>query len=175
MAKTRKEKESIVLKLSEQMGVAKSAVIVNYKGLTVSETEELRNELQKNEVSFSIAKNSLLKIVLKNRGIVVDNKILNQPLAIALSRADEVSAAKGIGQFQKGHENLEILGGIFEKEYIDKDRVMILANLPSQLELYARAVSSIASPLSGLVTVLSGNIRGLVNVINQYKTSKEAN
>ncbi len=174
MAKTKKEKEGIVTKLSEQLDQAKSAVIVNYKGLTVKECEELRKELQKNEVAFSVTKNSLFKIALREKSITVDDKIMDQPLALAFGSADEISAAKGINQFAKEHEALEILGGIYEKKYIEKERVIALASISSKEELYSQLVNSLASPIKGMLNVLVGNICGLVNVLNQYKASREA-
>jgi large subunit ribosomal protein L10 len=172
MAKTRKEKESIVSHLNEQLDQAKAAVIVNYKGLTVSDTENLRNELRKNQVSFSIIKNSLLKIAFKEKGIDADKEIMDQPLAIAFGNNDEVTAAHEINNFIKGHEALEILGGIYQKEYVGKDKIITLANLPSREELYAKIVGSLAAPMSGMVNVLSGNLRGLVNVLSQYQDQK---
>lgn len=174
MAKTRQEKEGIVSRLNEQLDSAKSTVLVNYKGLTVSETEDLRSELRKNEVSFSVAKNSLLSIALKDKGIEIEKEILDQPLAVAFGATDEVSAAKGVNDFAKSHEALEILGGIYENQFIARDRVMTLANLPSREELYAKVVGSLASPLRGMVNVLSGNLRGLVNVLSQYRDQKSS-
>jgi len=175
MAKTRKEKEGIVLKLGEQLESAKSAVLVNYKGLTVSETEELRDELRKNNVSFAVTKNKLFNIALNDKGIKIDKELMDQPIAVAFGTVDEIAAAKGINEFAKTHEAVEILGGLFANEYIDKDRVMVLANIPSRDELYAKIVGSLAAPLSGMVTVLSGNLRGLVSVLSQYKDQRSAN
>lgn len=175
MAKTKQEKESIVIQLREQLEQAKSAVIMNYKGLTVSDTEELRSNLRKNQVSFSVVKNSLLKIVFNEKKIDAGDEILDQPLAIAFGREDEIIAANQVYKFSKGHEKLEILGGIFEKGYVGKDKIIALANLPSREELYAKIVGSLAAPMSGMVNVLQGNLRGLVSILSQYKTSKEVN
>ena len=172
MAKTRKEKESVISQLNHQLDQAKSAVIVNYKGLTVSDTENLRDDLRKNDVSFQIAKNSLLKIAFKEKGINADEEIMNQPLAIAFCNNDEIVAAREINNFAKSHEALEILGGMYQNEYVGKDKVLILANLPSREELYAKMVGSLAAPMSGMLNVLTGNIRGLVNVLSQYRDQK---
>lgn len=169
MAKTRKEKEEIVLELNEQLDSAKSVVLVNYKGLTASEIEELRNELRKKDVSFAVTKNTLFGIALKNKGIRVENEILDQPIAVAFGMEDEIAPAKGINEFAKTHEALEILGGLYQNEYIAQDRVMVLANLPSRGELYVKIIGSLATPMSGMVNVLSGNLRGLVNVLAQYR------
>lgn len=175
MAKTKKEKEGIVLQLKEQLNQAESAVIVNYKGLTVSDIQDLREELRKNQISFSVVKNSLIKIALDEKGIDVDQEILNQPLAVAFNNKDEVTAANKINNFAKDHQALEILGGIYQEAYIGRDKVMVLANLPSREQLYQKVVGSLAAPMSGIVNVLSGNLRGLVSILSQYRASKEAN
>jgi large subunit ribosomal protein L10 len=172
MAKTKEKKEELINKFDEQLSVAKAAVLVDYKGLKVSETEELRKALRAKGVQFNVTKNSLVKIALKKHGIEFDAEVFKKPVAIAFAMEDEVAPAKEIDLFAKKHEAVEILGGILEKKMIDSVAVKQLASLPSREELLAKAVGSIASPLSGFVNVLVGNIRGLVNVLNALKDSK---
>lgn len=169
MAKTREYKEKVVKTLTEHLAQSKSAVLIGYKGLKVAETEELRNRLREKKVHFHITKNTLFKIALKNTGITVSPELLDKPLAIAFATEDEVTPAKEIDLFAKEHEAIEILGGILENEYIDEHMIKRLASLPSKEELYAKLVGSIAAPLSGMVNVLAGNIRGLVSVLAKYR------
>ncbi len=150
---------------------AKKAVIVDYQGLSVFEMEELRNLLEKSDIQFSVVKNSLAKLALKNSGIEIESEILTKPLAVAFSD-DEVTPSKEIKNYSKAHEKLEILGGIIDKEFVPTATINSLALLPSREELYAKLVGSIAAPISGLVNVLSGNMRGLINVLSQYQVSK---
>ncbi len=172
MAKTKQKKEELISKLDGQLQIAKSAVIVDYKGLKVNETEELRNILRAKGVQFNVAKNTLVKIALKKHGIEFDENIFKKPVAIAFAMEDEVAPAKEIDLFAKKHEAIEILAGILEKKMIDASAVKRLALLPSREELLAKMVGSISAPLSGMVNVLAGNIRGLVNVLNSYKEKK---
>jgi len=172
MAKTKEQKKEMVLSLQEKVDGAKSAVLFNYKGLKVKEIEELRRNLREKGVEVGVVKNTLLKIVLKQKGIEIANEDFDKPMAVAFGHEDEVAAAKEISGFAKKHEALEVLGGILENKMISASAVNQLAQLPSREELYAKLVGSIASPLSGLVNVMSGNIRGLVNVINAYKDKK---
>jgi large subunit ribosomal protein L10 len=173
MAKTREKKEELINSTLAKLESAKSAVIVNYKGLKVKETEELRKNLLQKGVSFNVAKNTLVKIALKKNGIEFDEEIFKKPVAIAFATTDEVAPAKEIDLFAKKHEALEILGGILESKMIDAAAVKKLASLPSREELLAKMVGSIASPLSGMVNVLAGNIRGLVNVLNAVAGNKQ--
>jgi len=174
MAKTRVQKESSVAALNEKLDQAKSAVLIDYKGLKVKETEELRGILRQKNVDFHITKNTLVKIALKKHGIEFDSDIFKKPIAIAFAMEDEVTPAKEINLFAKKHEVLEILGGILEKKMIDAAAVKQLASLPSREELLAKMVGSIASPLSGILNVLAGNLRGLVNILNAYKEVKSS-
>lgn len=169
MPKTKSKKEEIVAKLGSQLSGAKAAVLVSYKGMKVTETEELRNILRQKGVSFNVAKNTLVKIVLTKNGISFDQSYFEKPLAIAFAATDEVVAAKEIELFAKKNEAIEIIGGILENKMIGPDVVKKLAALPSREELLAKMVGSINSPLSGMVNVLAGNIRGFINVINSYK------
>lgn len=169
MAKTREQKEKLLSSLEDKVARMKSAVIVDYKGLKVKDTEDLRNKLREKGVLFNISKNSLTKIVLTKHGIEFDENVFKKPVAVAFAMEDEIAPAREIALFAKTNEALEILGGILEKKYIDDKMVKRLAALPTREELRGRLVGTIAAPLSGMVTVLSGNIRGLVNVLNAHK------
>lgn len=172
MPKTRVQKEVLISQLEEKLQSAKSAVLVDYKGLKVKETEELRGLLRAKAVDFHIVKNTLVKIAFKKHGIEFDEAIFTKPVAIAFAMKDEIAPAKEIDLFAKKHEALEILCGILENKMITAEIVKQLASLPSREELLAKMVGSIASPLSGMVNVLAGNLRGLVNVLNSYKEKK---
>lgn len=174
MPKTKEQKEQLLAGLNDKLQSAKSAVLVDYKGLKVNETEELRQILREKQIEFNVVKNTLVKIALKKQGIEFDASIFDKPVAIAFTLTDEVAPAKEINLFAKKHEALEILAGILEHKMIDASAVRQLASLPSREELLAKMVGSIASPLSGMVNVLAGNIRGLVNVINAYKSKVES-
>ena len=169
MAKTREKKEQLISKLDLQLQTAKSAVLVDYRGLKVKEIEDLRNKLREKNVSFNVIKNSLVKISLKKQGIEFDQGIFEKPIAIAFAMTDEVAGAKEIELFAKKNEAIEILGGILENKMIDAAMVRKLASLPSREELLAKLVGSISSPLRGIVNVMSGNIRGLINILNNYQ------
>lgn len=170
MAKSREQKEAMLSMLDSNFKT-KKAVIVDYQGLSVFEMEELRNKLEGNGIMFGVIKNTLAKIALKNSNIEAPDEILTKPLAVAFSD-DEVTPAKEIKNYSKEHEKLEILGGIIEKEFVPVATINSLALLPSREELYAKLVGSIAAPISGLVNVMAGNLRGLVSVLNQYKESR---
>ncbi|MCX6808954.1 MAG: 50S ribosomal protein L10 [Candidatus Berkelbacteria bacterium] len=169
MAKTRELKSELIDSMNSKFDRAKSAVIVDYKGLKVKESEELRRLLRAKNVEFNVTKNTLVRIAMKKHGIEFDESIFKKPVAIAFAMGDEVAPAKEIDLFAKKHEALEILGGILENKMIDAAMVKKLASLPSKDQMRAQFVGTIAAPLSGFVNVMAGNLRGLVQVLNAYK------
>jgi len=86
---------------------------------------------------------------------------------------DVVSPAKVLVEFSKKNEELEIKAGYLNGSVIDVDKVNSLAEIPPREELLAKVLAGMQAPISGLVNVLQGNIRGLVQVLNQIKAQKE--
>lgn len=173
MPKTRKQKEADVKNLVDQMNEAKSLVLTNYQGLTVKELEEMRSKMREQGVSYKIVKNTLFEVA-RAKSELKSAKMEQQAgqIAVAFGMEDEVSPAKTVYDFAKGHNNLEILAGILDGKYLAKSEVESLAKLPGKQELLAKTVGTIKAPITGFVNVLAGNLRGLVNVLNSIKDQK---
>ncbi len=172
MPKSKSRKIELVQAYQEALNDAKMAVIVANKGLTVTQTEAIRDKFFANKEQFLIIKNSLFKIALAEKGIEVPDEIFTQPLALAVSSTDEVLVAKDVAAFAKDFDTIEVVAGIYEKKAVDQSVVSQMAALPSKEELIAKVVMTIKAPLSGLVNVLQGPSRGLVNALYQIKEQK---
>ena len=174
MAKTRVQKQEAVNELTDLIQNSKSVVFANFQGLTVSEAEELRAKCREQDIKCLATKKSLLKIALNNAELDVDTKAFDGGVAAFFGLTDEVAPAKTVAEFAKDHEVMTVFGGVLESAFIDNTKVMELSKLPSKEELYAKIVGSINAPVSGFVNVLAGNLRGLVNVLNGIKDTKDA-
>jgi large subunit ribosomal protein L10 len=168
----RPEKEAVVKELTDKFTSAKSLVITDYLGLNVAEMTELRSKLREAGVEFKVVKNTLATIAANDVEMEEMTEYFSGPTAIAFGEDDAVSPAKILVEFAKDHEVLEIKAGLLNGEIIAKEKVESLAEIPSREELLAKAFASMKAPLSGLVNVLQGNIRGLVQVLNQIKEEK---
>ncbi|SFM07569.1 50S ribosomal protein L10 [Halanaerobium salsuginis] len=168
----RPEKEAVVKELTEKFSSAKSLVIADYLGLNVAEMTELRSKLREAGVEFKVVKNTLATIAANDVDMEEVTEYFSGPTAIAFGEEDAVSPAKVLVDFAKDHEILEIKAGFLNGEIINKDKVEALAKIPSREELLAKAFAGMKAPLSGLVNVLQGNIRGLVQVLSQIKEEK---
>jgi large subunit ribosomal protein L10 len=133
---------------------------------------ELRSKLRDAGVEFKVVKNTLATIAANDVEMEEMTEYFSGPTAIAFGEDDAVSPAKVLVEFAKDHEVLEIKAGLLNGEIISKEKVESLAEIPSREELLAKAFASMKAPLSGLVNVLQGNIRGLVQVLNQIKEEK---
>jgi len=168
----RPEKEAVVKELTDKFGTAKSLVITDYLGLNVAEITELRSKLREAGVEFKVVKNTLATIAANDVEMEEMTEFFSGPTAIAFGEEDAVSPAKILVEYAKEHEVLEIKAGFLNGEIISKEKVESLAEIPSREELLAKAFASMKAPLTGLVNVLQGNIRGLVQVLNQIKEEK---
>jgi len=157
-------------KIKEMLAFSKSVVMVNYQGLTHQQLETLRSELEKTGGKFTVVKNTLLLRALKNlkvKGIEEDKFV--GPIGLVLSNMDEVTALQVFSNFIKNQGAGEVKFGVMEGEFYPKAKVVQLSNLPGIEILRAQVVGTIASPLSGLIRVLSGNTRKLVVVLSEIK------
>lgn len=172
MLRSQKPKE--VSSIKERFETAKSVIFAENKGLKVSEVTELRKTLGKENASFKVVKNRLVKRALADAKIEGLDSYFKGPIAIASSETDAVTPAKVLVHFTKENERLEIKGGYMQGEVLSVGKIRALASLPSREELYAQLLRCLQGPARGLVTVLSAVPRSLVTVINALKDKKES-
>ncbi len=134
----------------------------------------LRKKLKEAGCVLKVGKKTLIRIAFGQSNISFWNKMKDSipgQLALVFGIEDELSPARISNQFSKTNENFKILGGIFENRFIEKEKVLVLANLPSREELLGKLVGSISAPVSGFINVLQGNIKGLVVVLSKINNN----
>jgi large subunit ribosomal protein L10 len=170
---TKNQKIELVKELTEKIKAAKSTVFVDFKGLKVKDTTELKKSLREAGVEYIVARKTLFDIALKNAGIEgVSIKTMEGQVALSFSNNDEVAGAKIIDTFAKTNENVKLLGGVLGTQVMSAAEVKALAKIPSKEQLLGQLVGTLNAPISGFVNVLAGNLRGLVQVLNAVKEQK---
>lgn len=172
MAKTKEQKKKIVTDLSDKVSQFKALVFSGFNKLTVKETRQFKKLCRDNNLDYIVAKKRLLKLALEKNKLEIDPKSIEGEIALVISREDEVAPAKLVMQFIKDHAAMTVKGGILEGRFLDLNEVKSLAMIPGKNELLAKLVGSLQSPARGFVTVLQGNLRGLVQVLNAVKEQK---
>ena len=142
-------------------------VITHYSGLKTSETDELRLKLIEAGGNFTIIKNSLMRLVLKENKSKELKDLFNGPTAIAYSE-DEISAAKVAVNFSKEHNKLIILGGLTGDKFLEQKDVLEIATLPTLDEIRAKLVSLIQTPARNIAFALKFAATKLTRVFNEY-------
>ena len=172
MAKTRQQKQETVTTLTDNLQSAKAVVFANFQGLKIKESDELRKICRDAQISFVVSKKTLVQHVLKSAGFEVDAKQFDGGVATVCGQSDEVAPAQIVANFAKTHNVVKIFGGILEGKFIDSNKVNELSMLPSKQQLLGQLVGTLNAPISGFVNVLAGNLRNLVNVLNNIKEAK---
>jgi large subunit ribosomal protein L10 len=167
------KKESAVQELRERLAASQNLFFTDYAGLTVEEITKLRGELRKDGNTYSVVKNTLFRIAAGDVASHVE-AFLAGPTGIVFSGADPIAPAKALKAFSDGVKKIGIKAAYIDGKVITPSQVDVLAMLPSKHELMAKLVGSLASPMRGLVTVLSGNLSGLARVLNAVREQRDA-
>lgn len=167
------DKERKVEQYKQDLEKAKVTIVAEYRGLTVAQLSELRNNLFKQDAKFSVIKNTLMKRAVKGTDGESLEEYFQGPMAVMFGFQDEVPPTKTLKDFLQKAKIGEIKGGFLAGQKLSRQEVLSLAELPSLDELRAKLLGAINSPLSGLVMSLSGPQRALVNVLDQYAKQKE--
>jgi large subunit ribosomal protein L10 len=149
----RSEKKDFVQKLKEELINSSSVIVAHYSGLTVGQSEQLRKEMRTNGAKFKVTKNRLTKLALEETQFKNIADLFTGPTAIAYSD-DPVAPAKVAVSFEKKIENFKIIGGGYDGEKIDNNKINFLASLPSMDELRGKIIGLISAPAQKIALVV---------------------
>lgn len=145
---------------------AKAMWVVDYRGLTVKEIQQLRRNIREAGASMKVYKNTIMHIALAEMDGPNMDEILAGPSAFVIADEDPVASAKTIKTFAASNENLVIKGGMMDGAYVDADQVKAIASLPSREELIAKLLGTINNPLVQTVRVLNAPMEALARTIS---------
>src|SRR5437762_10287610 len=171
--RTREEKSQEVSELTEQIGKASNAFLIDFKGITVPQVTELRKQVRQANSGYVVVKNTLALIALKDSPIINMKEQFTGPTAIAFNATDAVVLAKALTKFAKDVPAVSFKGALLNGQVVPASEIQNIANLPSREELVAKLLYLMQAPIRGLVTVLQANIRNLAVVIDQIAKQKE--
>jgi large subunit ribosomal protein L10 len=164
----RSEKEQVVTELVERLRSTETLIVADYRGLSVTEINNLRGQLLEHGARFTVVKNTLTRRAAEEAGAEALLALLDGPTAIAFldSDGDPVAVAKALSTAARETKVLEIRGGILDGQQIGEDEVKSLATLPPTDVLRAQLVSAVSGPLMTVVGLFTAPLRDLVNVID---------
>ncbi len=170
----KQEKGKIIEKLKAEALKANSAFLVEYKGLNFVELTELRKSLRSKSADLHIAKNTLMKLALKDTPQQSLTQFLEGPNSIIFGYDEGVDVAKVLSEGTKKYPHLKLKACYFEGQLYDANGIQKIALLPSKKDLRTSLVRTLAGPVNGLVRVLAGPIRAMVIVLSEINKKRAA-
>ena len=148
-------KQPIVEEIKAQLDGAQSAVLVDYRGLTVEQDTKLRKELREAGVVYKVYKNTMVRFAIDGTEFESLKDELEGPNAIAISKDDATAPARILAKFAKGAEALEIKCGVVEGTFYDQAGIKTISSIPSREELLSKMLGSLQSPITNFARVLN--------------------
>lgn len=170
----RQVRTSWIKDLSKQIAAVDTVVVAQLGKVPTRDLNKLREQLQAQDGSFNVVKNSLCKVAFKERGWVGLDEMFQGTCGISPVRGDPAVICKMLVQFAKDHEGFVLKGGLISGELLKPQDLSALAKLPSRQVMLAQLVGGIQAPLSGLVGTLNGVIRKAVGVLDAILKQKES-
>ena len=165
-----KEKEKIVQGIREKVSRSQIGILSDFKGLKVEEMTGLRRQLQEAGAELKVVKNTLLR-----RAAAADSPIaplvsqVTGPNALILGYGDPVALARVMTKFAQDKPLLKIKGAVLSGVFLSPKDLEALSKLPAREVLLAQLLGVLQGVPTGLVTVLAGVIRSLLNVLVAHR------
>ena len=172
-------KQPIVAEISELLNGAASAVVVDYRGLTVEQDTTLRKELREAGVEYTVVKNTILGRAVEDAGLAGLENVLEGTTAIATSADDYVASARILQKFADSHDNFSLKSGYLDGEVISMEKLVALAKLPSREVLLATVCSVFNAPIAAFARgvqaiVDKGGVEACESAANEDAPAEEA-
>lgn len=148
------DKQAIIDEIKGKLETAKSAVVIDYIGITVDEANRMRADLRAENVDYTVYKNTLVKRAIEGTEYADLAPVLEGPSAFALSDEDATAPARVLAKSIKDFGKMSFKGGVVEGEFYDADGLTKLSKIPSREVLIAKFMGSIQSPVSKFVRTL---------------------
>jgi large subunit ribosomal protein L10 len=166
LAITREKKGTLVEGYVSKLQRSQAVFVSEYRGLTVKQIQELRRELRNNDSELIVAKNTLIRRALNEVGLAAPELLLKGPTAVTICYREVAGPAKALNKFARDSKILVVKGGVMGQSVFNEQGVDALSNLPGREQLLGQVVGTMQAPISGLVNVLAGTVRSVMNVLN---------
>ena len=170
------DKERVVEELTERLRASQTLIVADYRGLTMTQIDDLRGELLKHGARLSVVKNTLTRRAAQAAGVDALLALLEGPSAVAFleSEGDPVAVAKALGDAARTTRILAIRGGVLEGRAMSAEEVDDLGKLPPVDVLRAQVLGAITAPLYTIVGLFTAPLQNLVGLIDARIEQLEA-
>jgi large subunit ribosomal protein L10 len=164
-------KRATVAELREELARSSTYIVSEYRGLKVSEIAEIRRALRKQDVSYRVVKNRLMRIAATESNVDALSPLLTGPSAIAFG-TDEVATARAVLDATRPYKVVKVKGAVVGGKALDADGVQKLALLPPREVLLAQLAGVFNAPATQVAGLLSANLRNLASLLAQVQEQR---
>jgi large subunit ribosomal protein L10 len=165
-------KRATVAELRADLAGSTALITTEYRGLTVREIGEIRRALRKNNVTYRVVKNRLMRIAAEQEGNPGVGPLLRGPSAIAFGSGDEAQVAKTVIDAVRPYKLVKVTGAVVGGRTFDASGVHTLATLPSRDVLLAQLAGAFNAPATQVAGLLAANLRNLGSLLAQLQEQK---
>ena len=151
-----------------------AGVLTEYRGLTVSEINELRRSLAEGGTRFQVVKNTLMRRAVNDAGVAELEALLEGPSAVAFVEGDPVAAAKSVVDAAKKYPTLVLKGGFMDGKMLSPDEAKALASLESREEMLSKIAGLVKSEMSKAASLFAGAQSKFASLLGAYRDTMPA-
>ena len=174
MAITKERKDELVAQYKDLIAQSDALILAEYAGMSVKDMEDLRSKVRDANGAFYVTKNTLMRLALEESGTSLPEEMMTGQMATGFALGEAPALAKVLVDYADKQDKLTIKGGIMQTEMLSYKQVEALAKLPSLDELRAQILGLVGAPARNVATVIASGVRQVVNVVDAYAKSGEA-
>lgn len=173
MAIRLEDKQQIVAEVNEAAKSALSAVLADYRGVTVDELTALRKTARENKVYLRVVRNTLLKRAIADTDYACLNEALVGPTILAFSQEDPGAAARVLKDFAKGNDDFDVKALAVGGNLLSADQIDVLAKLPTYDQAIATLMSVMLAPVTKLARTMNEVPSKVTRVVAAVRDQKQ--
>ena len=158
-------KRETIARLTEETRSSKAMIVSEYRGLRVSQFGEIRRNLRKQNVTYHVVKNRLMKIAAKDAGSEAVSILLDGPTAVAFIKGDEGTSAKAVLDAFRPYRLIKVTGGVIGGQVLNADGVVRLSRLPGRDVLLAQVAGAVAAPMATMAGLFDAPLRDIAGLV----------
>lgn len=174
MATTRARKEQDLAKLRDGFSRAKSVVVTRNGGVTVAGIDKIRRTMQKEGLTFMVAKKTLIAKAAAESGVAeLPQGLMEGSVALTFGYSDEVAGARLVRALSKENEKFIPVGAIIGQRLLSKDELMALASLPSRIELIGAFAARLNAPISRFTRAIGDPAKSFTRALKSLAEKRQ--
>jgi len=171
---TKEQKAQVVAELKAKFEKTKGMVMTDYKGMTVAEITEFRDQLRAGGIDYKVVKNTLARIASEGTPMEAAKDQFKGPIGVAMGFEDAAVVAKTVLDFSKKNKKPKVMGGIIEGNLYDEEALKTIASLPSRDVLLGMLAGTMNAPASKLVRLMNATVVQFAYALSALKDKKAA-